>query len=182
MKKIKKVVISVIMAIMLLPKKIFASFDPSTFEELYGPPTEILYGPPELMDEPTFIESIWRMVKTCILPISLVIIFIVGSIIFFKKSKATTKEKIDSLTEMSKINRFIDTIKQFAGRVPELTQRVTRKLKQTKEKILDDFERRFSKDMKNYEQEQQKSLEKQANRDVQSEKKPTKDHDRGMSR
>ena len=82
----------------------------------------------------------------------------------------------------STINRFIDTIKQFAGRVPELTQRVTRKLKQTKEKILDDFERRFSKDMKNYEQEQQKSLEKQANRDVQSEKKPTKDHDRGMSR
>ncbi|MDG6141704.1 relaxase, partial [Lactococcus formosensis] len=68
------------------------------------------------------------------------------------------------------------------GRVPELTQRVTRKLKQTKEKILDDFERRFSKDMKNYEQEQQKSLEKQENRDVQSEKKPTKDHDWGMSR
>ena len=28
-------------------------------------------------------------------------------------------------------------------RVPELTQRVTRKLKQTKEKILDDFETRF---------------------------------------
>ena len=92
-KKIKKVMISAIMAIMLLPKKIFASFDPSTFEELYGPPTEILYGPPELMDEPTFIESIWRMVKTCILPISLAIIFIVGSIIFFKRSKATTKEK-----------------------------------------------------------------------------------------
>ena len=96
-KKIKKVMISAIMAIMLLPKKIFASFDPSTFEELYGPPTEILYGPPELMDEPTFIESIWRMVKTCILPISLAIIFIVGSIIFFKKSKATTKEKIITL-------------------------------------------------------------------------------------
>ncbi|MGZ7153903.1 relaxase/mobilization nuclease domain-containing protein, partial [Streptococcus pyogenes] len=83
------------------------------------------------------------------------------------------------LKRESTINRFIDTIKQFAGRVPELTQRVTRKLKQTKEKILDDFERRFSKDMKNYEQEQQKSLEKQTHRDVQSEKKPTKDHDRG---
>lgn len=41
------------------------------------------------------------------------------------------------------INRFIGTIKQFAGRVPELTQRVTRKLKQTKEKILEDFETRF---------------------------------------
>ena len=96
--------------------------------------------------------------------------------------QAIEPRKSESLKRESTINRFIDTIKQFAGRVPELTQRVTRKLKQTKEKILDDFERRFSKDMKNYEQEQQKSLEKQANRDVQSEKKPTKDHDRGMSR
>ena len=96
--------------------------------------------------------------------------------------QAIEPRKSEALKRESKINRFIDTIKQFAGRVPELTQRVTRKLKQTKEKILDDFERRFSKDMKNYEKEQQKSLEKQANRDVQSEKKPTKDHDRGMSR
>ena len=95
--------------------------------------------------------------------------------------QAIEPRKSESLKRESTINRFIDTIKQLAGRVPELTQRVTRKLKQTKEKILDDFERRFSKDMKNYEQEQQKSLEKQANRDVQSEKKPTKDHDRGMS-
>ena len=96
--------------------------------------------------------------------------------------QAIEPRKSESLKRESTINRFIDTIKQLAGRVPELTQRVTRKLKQTKEKILDDFERRFSKDMKNYKQEQQKSLEKQANRDVQSEKKPTKDHDRGMSR
>ena len=95
--------------------------------------------------------------------------------------QAIEPRKSESLKRESTINRFIDTIKQLAGRVPELTQLVTRKLKQTKEKILDDFERRFSKDMKNYEQEQQKSLEKQANRDVQSEKKPTKDHDRGMS-
>ena len=95
--------------------------------------------------------------------------------------QAIEPRKSESLKRESTINRFIDTIKQLAGRVPELTQRVTRKLKQTKEKILDDFERRFSKDMKNYEQEQKKSLEKQANRDVQSEKKPTKDHDRGMS-
>ena len=96
--------------------------------------------------------------------------------------QAIEPRKSEALKRESTINRFIDTIKQFAGRVPELTQRVTRKLKQTKEKILEDFERRFSKDMKNYEQEQQKSLEKQANRDVQSEKKPIKDHDRGMSR
>ena len=96
--------------------------------------------------------------------------------------QAIEPRKSEALKRESTINRFIDTIKQFAGRVPERTQRVTRKLKQTKEKILEDFERRFSKDMKNYEKEQQKSLEKQANRDVQSEKKPTKDHDRGMSR
>ena len=96
--------------------------------------------------------------------------------------QAIEPRKSESLKRESTINRFIDTIKQLAGRVPELTQRVTRKLKQTKEKILDDFERRFSKDMKNYEQEQQQNLEKQTHRDVQSEKKPTKDHDRGMSR
>ena len=96
--------------------------------------------------------------------------------------QAIEPRKSEALKRESTTNRFIDTIKQFAGRVPELTQRVTRKLKQTKEKILDDFERRFSKDMKNYEQEQQKGLEKQENRDVQSEKKPTKDHDWGMSR
>ena len=96
--------------------------------------------------------------------------------------QAIEPRKSESLKRESTINRFIDTLKQLAGRVPQLTQRVTRKLKQTKDKILDDFERRFSKDMKNYEKEQQKSLEKQANRDVQSEKKPTKDHDRGMSR
>ena len=95
--------------------------------------------------------------------------------------QAIEPRKSESLKRESTINRFIDTIKQLAGRVPELTQLVTRKLKQTKDKILDDFERRFSKDMKNYKQEQQKSLDKQANRDVQSEKKPTKDHDRGMS-
>ena len=96
--------------------------------------------------------------------------------------QAIEPRKSESLKRESTINRFIDTIKQLAGRVPELTQLVTRKLKQTKEKILDDFERRFSKDMKNYKQEQQKSLEKQANRDVRAEKKPTKDHDWGMSR
>ena len=97
MKKIKKVIISVAMAIMLLPKKIFASIDPSMFESLYVPPTEILYGPPELMKEPTFIELIWRIIKTYILPILFFIIFIIGSIIFFKKSKGTIKEKIITL-------------------------------------------------------------------------------------
>jgi len=96
--------------------------------------------------------------------------------------QAIEPRKSEALKRESTIDRFIDTLKQLAGRVPELTQRVTRKLNQTKEKILDDFERRFSKDMKNYEKEQQKNLEKQTNRAVQSEKKPTKEHDQGMSR
>ena len=90
-KKIKKVIISAIMTIMLLPQKIFATaFDPGALEALYGPP--------ELINKPTFIETVWKMVKTYILPISLFfIIFIVGSIIFFKKSKGTIKEKIITL-------------------------------------------------------------------------------------
>ena len=90
-KKIKKVIISVIMAIILLPKKIFATaFAPNAFEALYGPP--------ELINKPTFIETVWKMVKTYILPISLFfIIFIIGSVIFFKKSKGTIKEKIITL-------------------------------------------------------------------------------------
>ena len=57
--------------------------------------------------------------------------------------QAIEPRKSEALKRESTTNRFIDTIKQFAGRVPELTQRVTRKLKQTKEKILDDFETRF---------------------------------------
>ncbi len=92
-KKVKKVIISAIMAIMLLPKKIVSAID-----FIDSGTIETLYGPPELINKPTFIESVWRMVKTYILPISLFfIIFIVGSVIFFKKSKGTTKEKIITL-------------------------------------------------------------------------------------
>lgn len=61
----------------------------------------------------------------------------------FRAVEQREPRKSEALKRESTINRFIDTIKQFAGRVPELTQRVTRKLKQTKEKILDDFETRF---------------------------------------
>ena len=73
-------------------------------------------------------------------------------------------------------------MKQFAGPAPELTQRATRKLTPTKEKILDACERRSSKRMKNYEQEQQKRLEKQAHKKVHHDKKQTKDKDMEMNR
>ena len=50
-KKIKKVIISTIMIIMLLPQKIFATaFDPN---EIIA-----LYGPPELINKPTLIETV----------------------------------------------------------------------------------------------------------------------------
>ena len=55
-----------------------------------------------------------------------------------------------------------------------------------KDKILNDFESRFSKDMKNFDQEQRQNLEKELDqrnrRESLPEKKPTKEYDRGMSR
>ena len=83
--------ISVAISIMLLHEKVAAR------ASLYGPP-EVLNRSTNIIDKSTFIESVWKIVKTYILPISLFfIIFIVGSIIFFKKSKGTTKEKIITL-------------------------------------------------------------------------------------
>ena len=84
-KKIKKVIISAIIAIVLLPKKIFASIDPGVLETLYGPRNEqVLYG----VRSP--ISSIWNIAKIFIIPLALII----GFIIYFKKSKSTTKRKI----------------------------------------------------------------------------------------
>ena len=91
MKKIKKMFISVAISIMLLHEKVAAR------ASLYGPP-EVLNRSTNIIDKSTFIESVWKIVKTYILPISLFFIaFIIGSIIFFKKSKRTIKEKITTL-------------------------------------------------------------------------------------
>ena len=85
-KKIKKVIVSATMAIMLLHKKIFVTaIDPSSFTALYGPPNEqILYG----VRSP--ISSIWNIAKIFIIPLALII----GFIIYFKKSKHSTKRKM----------------------------------------------------------------------------------------
>jgi len=100
--------------------------------------------------------------------------------------QAAEPRKSESLKRESTINRFIDTIKQLAERLPELAQQVKETLIQAKDKILDDFERRFSKDMKHYDQVQRQSLEKELqqrnDKEILPEKKPTRNYDRGMSR
>ena len=84
MKKIKKVIISAIMTIMLLPKKIFAVEPKEYTIKSAQQYTEILYG----VRSP--ITSIWNIAKIFIIPLALII----GFIIYFKKSKSTTKRKI----------------------------------------------------------------------------------------
>ena len=63
-------------------------------EPLYGPPASEFEALKN--NQPTFIESVLRMVKPYILPILffIIFIFIIGSIIFFRKSKAKIKEKV----------------------------------------------------------------------------------------
>ncbi len=82
MKKVKKMIMSVAIAIMLLLGKTVQAITPRDCFGLYGPPKP----------EESFIESIWKTIKTYIFPISIIFVFIVGSIIFFKKSKEIEKE------------------------------------------------------------------------------------------
>ena len=100
--------------------------------------------------------------------------------------QAVEPRKSAALRRESTLNRLIDRIKRFREQLPELTQRVKTALNNVKDKILNDFESRFSKDMKNFDQEQRQNLEKeldQRNRtESLPEKKPTKEYDRGMSR
>lgn len=50
-------------------------------QDLYGPPPE---------PQSDFISTIWRIAKIFIIPLALII----GFIVYFKKSKSTTKRKI----------------------------------------------------------------------------------------
>ena len=100
--------------------------------------------------------------------------------------QAVEPRKSAALRRESTLNRLIDRIKRFREQLPELTQRVKTALNNVKDKILNDFESRFSKDMKNFDQEQRQNLEKELDqrnrRESLPEKKPTKEYDRGMSR
>lgn len=87
MQKIRKVFISAIMAITLLPKKIFAYMNYSIDPIFRADP---LYGIPTVPFEDTFIGKVLRISKIFIIPLVLVI----GFVLYFKKSKSTTKRKI----------------------------------------------------------------------------------------
>ena len=86
--KTKKVIISIVLTIISFPNKIFAAINPSALDiqDLYGPPTDILYGVPR----PSTVTIIWRIARTFIIPIALLI----GLIIYLKKSKGSKKKKI----------------------------------------------------------------------------------------
>ena len=85
--KAKKVIVAVILAIISFPNKIFA-INPSSLyiQDLYGPPPVALYG----VTRPSTVTLIWRIARTFIIPIALLI----GLIIYFKKSKSSKKKKI----------------------------------------------------------------------------------------
>lgn len=92
--------------------------------------------------------------------------------------------KSESIKRESTVNRFVDTIKYLAKRLPEFTQRVKRHLEHAKETILNEFEHRFSKDMKKHDQQRQRmenELKRNNSREVTPKKTRSIGIDRGMS-
>ncbi len=84
--KVKKVIVAIVLAIISFPNKIFAAINSSASDiqqDLYGP---ALYGPAR----PSTVTILWRIARTFIIPIALLI----GLIIYFKKSKSSKKKKI----------------------------------------------------------------------------------------
>lgn len=84
--RINKIVISIVVAIISFPSKIFAAIDPSAIQDLYGPPPVALYG----VARPSTVTIIWRIARTFVIPIALLI----GIIVYFKKSKSSKKKKV----------------------------------------------------------------------------------------
>ena len=85
--KVKKIIFSIGIFLITIPQKIFA-IDIDSIRDvdiLYGSP-ETLYGIPRVSP----IKSIWRIARSFVIPI----ILLVGLIIYFKKSKSSTKKKI----------------------------------------------------------------------------------------
>lgn len=79
--KIKRVVVMAMGVIIALPGKIFAAMAPEEYLSVYT----TLYGVPE----PKPIEVIWKYARVTVIPLAL----IVGLIMYFKKSKSSTKKK-----------------------------------------------------------------------------------------
>lgn len=88
LQKIKKIIVATGIAIITLSKKIFAISpnDILGMQDLYGPPPVALYG----VARPSTITIIWRIARTFVIPIALLI----GLIVYFKKSKSSKTKKI----------------------------------------------------------------------------------------
>ncbi len=82
--KIKKVVVMAMRVIIALPSKIFATIAPENYINEY----QTLYG----VRNPDFflIKGIWNIARITIIPIAVLI----GLIVYFKKSKNSTKKKV----------------------------------------------------------------------------------------
>ena len=81
--KIKKILTKICAFLLMIPTKVSAR----EIEVLYGPPpTSTLYG----VYRPSPVTIIWRIARTFVVPIALLI----GIIIYFKKSKSSKKKKI----------------------------------------------------------------------------------------
>ena len=91
--KTKQIALSIGIAIISIPNKIFAVMnDYRAEQDLYGPPSTIiqtpgLYGPPKTE---TKINGFWTAFKWTIIPI----VLLIGIIVYFKKSKSSVKKKI----------------------------------------------------------------------------------------
>ena len=84
---VKKMFISIGVFLFSVSTKVLAVIDP-----LYGPPDigdqGALYGPPRTAS--SSIPAFWRITRNFVIPIA----FLIGVIVYFKKSKSSTKRKI----------------------------------------------------------------------------------------
>ena len=81
--KIHKIIISIMVAIVTIPSKIFATSLPIV-QPLYAP------APPVESSKASMISRAWIILKNGLIPISLLI----GFIVYFKKSKSSKKKKM----------------------------------------------------------------------------------------
>lgn len=85
--KVKKVIIAITLATISFPNKILATINPSILNEILESSQPVpVYGVPKT----STLTIIWRIARTFVIPIALLI----GLIIYFKKSKSIKKKKI----------------------------------------------------------------------------------------
>lgn len=82
--KIKKMCLTIGVFLFSISTRVLATMEPAYV--VRNIESDILYGPPRT----TTIPGIWKITRNFIVPIA----FIIGVIIYFKKSKSSTKRKV----------------------------------------------------------------------------------------